>query len=75
MTMITCNILIWVIEQLPSFLRNVFKIKFFKNLAGIHDTIRVSYSLVTDQIQAFVGPDLGPDYLQMLSDNINHHLW
>ena len=33
----------------------------------IRNTIRVSISLDQDQTQHFVGPDLGPNCLQMLS--------
>ena len=77
MPMITCNILNWAIEQQPSFLRVVFEINFSKNLSGIHRIIGLSNSLVTDQIQTFVRPDLGQNYLlSMLStDNMNHNLW
>ena len=38
-----------------------FKIIFFRN------SIRVSNSLDPDQTRHFVGPDLGPNCLQMLS--------
>ena len=42
-----------------------FKIDFFKN--SFSDTIRVLNSLDPDQDGHFVGPDLGPNYLQRLS--------
>ena len=42
-----------------------FKIIFLKN--SFRTTIRVSNSLESDQARHFVGPDLGPNCLQMLS--------
>ena len=42
-----------------------FKINFTKN--SFRNTIRVSNGLDPDQDRHFVGPDLGPNYLQRLS--------
>ena len=42
-----------------------FKINFLEN--SFRNTIRVSNSLDPDQAQHYVGPDLSPDCLQMLS--------
>ena len=44
-----------------------FKINFSKN--SFNNTIRVSNTLDTDQDQCFVGADLGPNCLRMLSAN------
>ena len=41
------------------------KLTFSKNLTG--NTIRVSNGLYPDQNRHFVGTELGPNYLQMLS--------
>ena len=48
-----------------SVVRRFFKINHLKK--NIRNTIRVSISLDQDQTQHFVGPDLGPNCLQMLS--------
>ena len=42
-----------------------FKINFLKN--SCRSTVRVSNSLDPDQVQHFVGPNLGPNCLQRLS--------
>ena len=49
-----------------------FKIKFFEN--SFRNTIRVSNSLDLDQGRNSVGPDLGPNCLQILDadDKIRH---
>ena len=50
------------------FLKFTFQKKSFRNI------IRVSNSLDPDQAQHFVGPDLGPNCLQMISaDDKSHH--
>ena len=41
------------------------KINFFEN--SVRKTTRVPNSLDPDQVQTFVGPDLGPDYFKQLS--------
>ena len=49
---------------------------FFQNHFLKHSfrtTIRVSNSLDPDQDRHFVGPDLGPNYLQRLSNGKSHH--
>ena len=43
------------------FQKNFFRKKYFRN------TIRVSNCLDPDQARHYVGPDLGPNYLQKLS--------
>ena len=43
-----------------------FKINYFQK-NSFRNTIRVSNILDPDQVQHFVGPDLGPNYLQNLS--------
>ena len=48
-----------------------FKINFFKK--SFRNTIWLSNSLDPDQARRFVGPDLGPNCLQMLSDDESHH--
>ena len=48
------------------------KLTFSKNY--LRNTIQVSNSLDLDQAGHFVGPDLGPNFLQKLSaDNKNSH--
>ena len=44
------------------------KIYFFKS--SFRNTIKASKKLDPDQARCFVGPDLGPSYLQMLSADI-----
>ena len=39
------------------------------------NTIRVSNSLYPDQARHSVGPDLGPNCLQRLSEDGNIHVW
>ena len=52
-----------------------FKIKFLREkFSNSANTIRVSNSLDPDQARRFVGPDLGPNYLQRLSaDDTSRH--
>ena len=45
-----------------------FKINFFENF--YQNTVRMSNSLDPDQAPHFVGPDLGPNCLQRLSEEI-----
>ena len=47
-----------------------FKIKFFKNIFQIRNTIRVSNGLDLDQGLCFVGPDLGSNCLQSFSTDM-----
>ena len=67
-------------ECLKARLRSIFfssvhfssKSTFSKN--SFRDTIRVSHNLDPDQALHFVGPDLGPNYLQMLqADDTSSH--
>ena len=46
------------------------KLTIFKK-DNFNNTIRVSYSLDSDQARRFVGPDLGPDCLQRLSEDVH----
>ena len=47
---------------------------FKKKKKSFRNTIRVSNSLELDQARRFVGPDLGPSYLQRLSADEKSHL-
>ena len=42
----------------------------FKLKTSFRNTIRVSNSLDPDQARRFVGPDLGPNYLQRLAADV-----
>ena len=55
-----------VLSSADFFQKSTFSKIYFRN------TIRVSNSLDPDQTRRFVGPNLGPNCLQMLSADLTH---